>query len=162
MTNVVFRQNKETNTNPDLLLLEFTDTGSTFTERAVRNNEDVIFEGNTYTAMDFTANVPSDKEQFSAPSLTFSNVLRILGRGVRNVDGHIKCRMIHVDGADYTVSGGVRTYYTALQDTKDMIVVRNTQTTPQSVTGTLGPALTNDLPYPVTRVTKARFPGVYI
>lgn len=162
MTHVAFRQSAETNTNPDLLLLEFSEQGGDVFQRAVDNSEDVIFEGNTFVATDIGAFIPSEGDTFKAPSLTFSNVSRAVGRAVLASETRIVCRLIHIDGADYTVSGGVRTYYTAIQDTKNMVVVEDAEVDILSASGTLGAALSADLPYPFNRTHKQVFPGVYI
>ena len=162
MTHPAYRQSAETNTTPDLFLLEFSERGSDDVSRAVLNNEDVIFEGNTFARASFGCSVPSDGDVFKAPSLTFSNVERVLGKAVLAAKGRIKCRMIHVDGGDYTVSGGVRTYYTAIQDTKDLLVISGVSADVITISGDLGSSLPMDIPYPAAKSTKAAFPGCYL
>lgn len=157
-----YRQSAETNTSPDLLLLEFSERGGSVVERAVLNNENVIFESNTFYRSGFDCNIPSADEMFKAPSLTFSNVGRVAGQAVLAARDRIVCRMIHVDGGDFTVSGGVRTYHNAIQDTKNMVVITDVTGDVMTISGSLGAALSADLPYPNKRSLKSIFRGAYM
>ena len=161
-THDTFRQAAETNTEPDLLLLEFSDSNGVVVDRAVLNNENVIYDGETYVATDTDINTPSEGEEFKAPSLSFSNISREPGMLVLHAEGRIKVRLIHLDGSDFTVAGGVRTYYTAIQDTKDMLVITDVTADILTISGSLGPKMSLDLPYPLVRTTAKVFPGLYL
>lgn len=163
MTTVTtFHEAQETNPDPDLLLLEFYEDGGAVVDRAVINNEDIIFYGETYVATDFSVNIPSDGEDFSAPSLSISNVDRSPGKLVLRANDRIVVRMIEVDGTDYTVSGGVRTYYTIKNDTKNMMVITDATADIRTISGSLGPKLSLDQPYPVPKTNAKAFPGLYL
>lgn len=162
MTAETFRQSQETQTQPDLLLVEFQEDGSGVVERAVLNNEDVIFGGNTYYAAQFDIGLPNDGETQALPSLTFSNVDREAGKLSLSAQDRISCRLIHLDGSDYTVSGGVRTYYTALSDTSNMMVVADVAADILNISGSLAPRLNLDLPSPLFVTNEKTFPGLYL
>ena len=163
MTHPAYRQSTETNTAPDLLLLEFHERGSDqVVDRAVLNNEDVVFEDNTFVRAQFECHIPGEGDVFSSPTLAFSNVSRIPGRAVLAATDRIVGRMIHVDGTDFTIVGGVRNYHNSLMDTKNMLVISDATVDHLTVSGSLGPAMSEQMPYPVRKATKQAFPGLYL
>ncbi len=157
-----FNQANETKVDPDLMLLEFWQEFDTNKHRAVMNNEDVIFDGETYAKAAMEITLPNDGETQSLPSLSFSNIDRTLGRIALNATGKIICRMMIVDGSDYTINSGVRTYNTLLQDTENMMSVSKADVNILTVSGELVPKLDLQIPYPTAKTHRDTFPGVYL
>jgi len=157
-----FERAKETVSDPDLLLLEFWEEFNTTKHRAVMNNEDVVFDSETYVAASMEITLPNAGEEQSLPSLSFSNVNREIGKLAINAKGKIICRMILVDGGAYSIISDVRNYTTALWDTEDMMVVASCEANILTVSGDLAPKLDLLLPYPITRTSDVFFPGLYL
>lgn len=157
-----FQQGRETQPEPSLMLLEFWQEFETFRHRAVLNNEDVVFDGETYSKAAAEITLPDGGETQTVPSITFSNVERDIGRFALNAVGKIICRMIIVDAYDYEVISGVRNYATAIVDTIDMMAVASVEVNVLTISGDLVPKLDLQIPYPVVRTTPDGFRGLYL
>lgn len=157
-----FEQGKETQTEPYLLLLEFWQEFETFRHRAVLNNENVVFDGETYLKASAEISLPDGGETQSVPSITFSNVDRDIGRFALNVVGKIICRMIIVDGYDYTIVDDVRNYASAITDTLDMLAIASVEANVLTISGDLIPKLDMQIPYPINKNTPEGMPGLYL
>lgn len=157
-----FEQAKETQAQPYLVLFEFWQEFETFRHRAVLNNEDVVFDGETYAKAAAEITLPDGGDTQSVPGITFSNVERDLGRFALNAVGKILCRMIVVDAYDYTIVSDVRNYATALIDTIDMMAVASVEVNVLTISGDLVPKLDLQIPYPVVRATPDGMPGLYL
>ena len=163
MTVEDFKASRETTPDPDLLLFEFWQDGTTVYDRAVNNNEDVIFEGNTFTATSFDVQAPSAENNLSTVQLSISNVSRVAGRAVLNARGKIRCRMIWVNGDDYTVNvDGIREYASSFHDTSNMMVITNAETDVLTVSGDLMAKTDPLMGYPFTKTSEEFFPGLWI
>lgn len=157
-----YQQGSETITEPNLLLLEFWQEFDTTKHRAVMNNEDVVFDGETYVRSAMEITLPNDGDVQQTTSITFSNVDRILGRFALNAVGKIICRMIIVDGYDYTIVSDVRNYATALMDTQNMMTVSKIDVNVLTISGDLTPKLDLQTPYPVNKTNANAFPGIFL
>lgn len=157
-----FQQANETIVDPDLLLLEFWQEFEAFKHRAVMNNENVVYGGETYVRAAMEVTLPNDGETQSLPSLTFSNVDRTIGRFALNATGKIICRMMIVDGSDYSIVSDVRNYNTLLSDTQNMMSVAKVDVNTLTVSGDLMPKLDLQLPSPIFKTNANSFPGIYL
>lgn len=90
--NIIIEKNKLASPNPWLILLEITltDTDATIL-RFVRNTEDVIFEGNTYTAFPFEIEPTKQGSKGEIPTITLSvsNITRVLQTYLDELEGGI-------------------------------------------------------------------------
>ena len=156
------QQASETSIDPDLLLLEFWQEFDTTKHRAVMNNEDVVFDGETYAKASMEITLPNEGETQQQTQITFSNIDRILGRFALNAVGKIICRMIIVDGSDYTIVSDVRNYATAISDTANMMAVSQVDVNILTISGDLSPKLDLQIPYPTVKTNANTFPGIYL
>lgn len=161
-TSQIFDQGKENQSEPYLVLFEFWQEFETFRHRAVLNNEDVVFDGETYLKAAAEITLPDGGETQSVPGITFSNVERDIGRFALNAVGKILCRMIVVDAYDYTIVSDVRNYASSLMDTLDMMAVASVEVNILTISGDLVPKLDLQIPYPVVRSTPDGMPGLYL
>ena len=88
---LVGEKNKLHSTSPWLLLLDITLTDTTAI-RLVRNTEDIVFNGNTYTAFPFDlSNVESNSDgQIPTVTLKVSNITRFLTPYLESLDGGLE------------------------------------------------------------------------
>lgn len=157
-----FQQAQENISEAYLLLFEFWEEFSTEKHRAVLNNEDVIFDGEIYIRASVEITLPNEGDDQQLPSLTFSNVDRVLGKIALNTGNKIICRMIEIDGFDYTIINGVRHYNKSISDTENMMVVANADVSTLTVSGELFPKLDLQIPTPISKTNKNSFPGLYL
>jgi len=151
----------ETILDPNLLLMEFWQEFSSTRHRAVKNNEDVIYAGNTYVKAAMNVTLPNSGDTQHNTSVTFSNVTRDLGKAALAAVGKIQCRLIQVDGTDFTGSNP-RTYNTALWDTDNMIVLSKVDINTLTISGDLVPKLDLLLPYPLVKTSAEFYPGLWL
>lgn len=162
-TDQIHDESKETIVDPDLMLFEFYEEGSTVFDRAVANNEDIIYDGNTYTQANFNIVPPDSENRQVTTSLSVSNISRAAGKAINAARGRIRCRVIFLDGKAYTVgSGGVRTYTKVKWDNYASTVVADPVTNIYTVSGDLAPKADSLFAYPLIKTSRTFHPGLYL
>ena len=88
--NIVLEKNKIATSSAWLVLLEITLTDSTVF-RLVRNTEDIVFGGNTYTAFNFQLEPTTQTNSGEIPTVTLqvSNISRLIESKLQDLDGGI-------------------------------------------------------------------------
>ena len=146
--------NRDPITDAHVILLEFREDGASRVERAAINNEDVVFEGNVFTAAPgLQVHVPSTSDQDAASSVSASNVDRVLGRALDACRQRISVRMILVDMGDPSQ---------AIIDTRNLMVIPSASGDTETISATLGPRADMQEPVPFRRTTRQDFPGVFL
>ena len=135
-----------------IILLEFQEDGSSEVIRAAANNEDVISNGNTYTAADISVTLPgsSDVEQFV--SIEMSNVHREPGKAINRSRNRIGVKFLFIDSSDPD---------TYLYQTYNMMVLQQVSLNSIRITGSIGPRARLNEPYPFRPTTKTFFPALW-
>ena len=139
--------------NPYLILFEFSEDRGGTTQRAVYNNDDVEFAGNTYTGAAINISLPSSSDNLPELELSMSNVTRVLAKPLFLATRRIGARIMMVDtGASP---------YDLLVDTRDMLVVKSVWGNGAQLKVTLGVRFEFNEPVPFNRTTKQFFPGLW-
>lgn len=144
--------NRDPVVDPHIILLEFSEDGQGVIIRAAINTEDVVHNGETYTAAAIKATLPSAQNKEVTASLSASNTERILGRAIDAAKKRINVRIILIDYALPDV---------AVIDTQDLLVATSSSVSGVSVEMQLGPRSTLQEPVPARRTTRSTFPGVW-
>lgn len=145
--------NRDPIVDPIVFLLEFNEDGSSDYVRLAANNEDVIFEGNTFTRCAIQVTPPSSGNGDATASLEISNVDRVVGRALDAASRRINCRMIVVDTSDTSQ---------ALIDTKNLMVIPSASGDTTRITAQLGARAEQLEPIPFKRTTQSEFPGLWL
>lgn len=149
----IYNQGNEFISEPELLLLQFWEEGSTVVHYAALNTENITHDGNEYVASSFELTLPDEGAEQGNVNLTIPNVERIAGRTVLSAVNKIQCRMILVDGSDHEV---------VISDTKNMLVLSSVTADQRSVSGTLIAKADVLLPDPLRGTSASFFPGLWL
>jgi len=135
-----------------VILLEFREDRQTTVHRAAVNNDDVVSNGETYTATDISVTLPGASDQSPAVRIDMSNLSRVIGRAVNLARNRIGCRLLLVDMSDPD---------TLIMDTKNLFVLRSANGDSVRISAELG--LRGDLqePVPAQRTTRPFFAGLW-
>lgn len=135
-----------------ILLLEFQEDGSSTVHRAAVNNEDIVSNGNTFTATDIGVNLPNSGDQMPSVSLDMSNITREIGKSLNWARNRVGARLMLVDASIPN---------TAIIDTLNMMVIAESGGDSVRVSATLGPRAALNEPWPPRPTSKQFFPGVW-
>lgn len=138
--------------DPHIVLLEFNEDGQTAIIRAAINTEDVVHNGETYTASGISIKLPSEQNNQVTATLSAANVDGILGRAIDNAKLRINVRVILIDSSIPD---------TAIIDTLDLLVAQSSTIAGDMIDMRLGPRATMQEPVPSRRTTRNSFPGVW-
>ena len=143
--------NRDPVSDPQIVLLEFQEDGSSTVHRAAANTEDVVWQGNTYIRRQIDVELPGTSTNETRARLVTSNIDRILGRAIDAAVQRINVRLILIDFATGE----------ALIDTKNLMVIPSASGMVE-LSVELGPRASLLEPVPASPTTRADFPGVYI
>ena len=153
MSEVNFKSGNRYIDEPDLMLLEFKEQGSSFVHRAVRNNEPIVARGETYEPSNISVTIPNSGDAVQQTNISLPNSSRIPGQAVLQARRPIEVRLINSLGGDYD---------TFLQDTEDMFLLRDVTVDSSTVGGTLTPKADVQISVPFSRTGKEEFPGLWM
>ncbi len=138
---------------PDIPLLEFWEIGSSNRHRAAQNNEDVTSNSETYAKSNIQINLPSASDTQQEASISISNVSMVPGRTALSAKKRIQVRLMNSSGLDRD---------TLLQDTLNMMVLKDVTVDPRSVSGTLAAKADPLMPYPFSKTGATTEPGLFL
>lgn len=143
--------NRDPVSEPLLVLLEFAEDGGGDVHRMAVNNEDVVSNGETFSAVAAEVTLPGAGDQSPGVSITISNIDRTLGAAVFRARRRVgvRVRLVAADDPD-----------TAIIDTRDMMVLASASGDSISISGDLAPRGAALEPVSA-RVTRQFFPGLY-
>ncbi|MEH6727447.1 MAG: hypothetical protein V7703_14890 [Hyphomicrobiales bacterium] len=146
--------NRDPIIDPHVILIEFQEDGESAVERAALNNENIIWEGNTYFRSDIEVQTPSTGDGEISAQLVASNVDRYLSRALDSAKQRINVRIILIDTAEPT---------TPIIDTQNLLVMPSASANDEgSISAQLAARVGLLEPVPFKRTTKAAFPGVWL
>lgn len=133
-----------------LTLLTFSGNGFT-TFRVCDNDTDIVSNGNTFVSYPFEIEHPGDREEAPAGRLRIANVSREIGQAIDAAidDVFVKIEVIlasNPDNPEKTFDG-----LRVTRSPRSMLVIE----------ADLASAQFADEPYPATRATPGRFPGLF-
>lgn len=132
-----------------VILVEIQEDGSSEVNRATINTEDIVSNGNTYTAAEIFINLPNSADEELTVSVSISNITREISRAVRRARNRIGIRMMLIDTSDPD---------TYLKDTGNLLVLSNISGN-ETISGDLTPRAGINEPWPPMRTRKQFFPG---
>lgn len=136
-------------TDAHVLLIEVQEDGQSFVHRAVVDVDDIVSNGNTYTASEIFINLPNAGEEEVGVSVSMSNITREISRAILRARNRVGLRMMLIDVSDPD---------TYIKDTGNLLVLANVSGN-ETVTGDLLPRATSQEPWPPMRTRKQFFPG---
>lgn len=153
MSSVNFKSGNRYNTDPDIVLMEFWEQGKSNRHRAAHNNENVVSNGEEYIASSINVTLPNASDQIQEANISISNISRIPGKAVLSAKQQLQVRLMNSSGLDRD---------NFLQDTLDMLVIRDVTITPISVGGTISSKADPLIAYPFSRTGYKAMPGIWI
>lgn len=146
--------NRDPITDPHIILIEFQEDGESAVERAALNNENIVWNGETYYRSDIEVQTPSTSDGEISAQLVASNVDRYLSRALDSATQRINVRIILIDTAAPDEP---------IIDTKNLLVMPSASANDEgSVSAQLAARVGLLEPVPFKRTTKAAFPGVWL
>lgn len=146
--------NRDPIVDAHVILLEFQEDGATDVLRVAVNNEDVVFDGQTYTRSAIQVHPPSSGGDDPTASLSVSNVDREVGKVLDACRKRINVRLMVVDTGNLTAD--------PIIDTRNLMVIPSASGDTVQVTAQLGPRADQQEPVPFQRTTRQMFPGVWV
>lgn len=137
-------------TDAHVLLLEFQEDGYSTVQRAAINNDDIVSNGNTFTATDISISLPGAGDAEPTVQMEMDNIDREIGKAVNRAKARIGCRIMLVDSSAPN---------TALIDTSNLLVIKSANGDSEKISAELGARATLQEPWPPQRTRKQFFPG---
>lgn len=146
--------NRDPVSDPHVILIEFQEDGQSVIERAALNNEDIVWNGETYYRSDIEVQTPSTGDGEISAQLVASNIDRYLSRALDGARQRINVRLILIDTAAPD---------TPLIDTLNLMVMPGASASDDGTVSAQLAARAGLLePVPFKRTTKVEFPGVWL
>ena len=138
---------------PNVLIMEFSEVGSSVIHRAALNNEDIVSNGHTYVRSGISITIPNSSSRDHRIQVSIPNISGIPGQLVSKVNSDISVRIMNTSAENRD---------NLLQDTGNLLRLVDVVVSPATVAGTLVSRVDFNLPYPPNRATKNAIPGVWL
>jgi len=145
--------NRDPVVDPHIVLLEFHEDGSAEIHRAAINNEDIEWQGETYSRAGISIELPTTQDGETRAQLVMANIDRIISRALNSATRRINVRIILID---------VGAPDLPLIDTKNLMIIPSASGNSERITAQLGPRAGLLEPVPFKQTTKAEFPGIWL
>lgn len=146
--------NRDPIVDPHVILIEFQEDGQSAVERAALNNENIIWNGETYYRSDIEAQTPPTGDGDISSQLVASNVDRAISRALDRAQERINVRLILIDTAAPD---------TPIIDTLNLMVMPTASAADEgTVSAQLAARAGLQEPVPFKMTTRAEFPGIWI
>lgn len=146
--------NRDPITDPHVILIEFQEDGQSAVERAALNNENIVWNGETYYRSDIEARTPATGDGDIGAQLVTANVDRYVSRALDRARERINVRIILID---------VTAPEATLIDTMNLMVMPAASASKNgTVSAQLGARAGLQEPVPAKMTTRAEFPGIWI
>src|SRR4051812_32084388 len=99
-----------------IILLEVQEDGNATVHRAAVNVDDIVSNGETYTATDINVTVPNSGDDEVSVSISMTNVDRLIGKAIGRARNRIGVRIMLIDSSAPD---------TLLRDSANLLVLTN-------------------------------------
>jgi hypothetical protein len=137
--------------DPFLVLLTFSGSELPTPIRVVRNREDIVSRGNTFSAYPFQISLPSDDDQEAQAKVTIANVSRRIGKALEAL----------ITPPDCLIEIVLASTPDTVERAWDMFSLTQASWDAFRVTGTIQVLGFWDEPWPYKRITPKGFPGLF-